>query len=75
MPANSKKQNGKGSRKAPRIHQAHWKDNTITARSDKRKAEMQAAAALNGFETWSGMMTYIKNQALQGKVTVNKNNA
>lgn len=65
----------KGSRKAPRTHQAHWKDNTITARSDKRKAEMQAAAALNGFETWSGMMTYIKNQALQGKVTVSKDNA
>jgi hypothetical protein len=65
----------KGSRKAPRTHQAHWKDNTITARSDKRKAEMQAAAALNGFETWSGMMTYIKNQALQGKATVSKDNA
>jgi hypothetical protein len=64
-----------GSRKAPRTHQAHWKDSTITARSDKRKAEMQAAARLNGFETWSGMMTYIKNMALQGKVTVSKDNA
>lgn len=62
----------KGSRKAPRTHQAHWKDNTITARSDKRKAEMQAAAALNGFETWSGMMTYIKNEALKGRVVVIK---
>lgn len=55
---------------APRKHQAHWKDNTITARSDKRKAEMQAAAELNGFETWSGMMTYIKNKALEGQAVV-----
>ena len=65
----------KGSRKAPRTHQKHWQDNTITARSDKRKAELQAAARLNGFETWSGMMTYIKNMALQGKATVSKDNA
>lgn len=65
----------KGSRKAPRTHQAHWHDNTINARSDKRKAEMQAAAELNGFETWSGMMTYIKNEALKGWTVVSKNNA
>ena len=65
----------KGSRKAPRTHQAHWKDNTITARSDKRKAELQAAAALNVFETWSGMMTFIKNEALKGRAVVSKNNA
>lgn len=71
MNSNMAKQT-KGSRKAPRTHQAHWKDNTITARSDKRKAEMQAAARLNGFETWSGMMTYIKNMAMQGVVVVNK---
>jgi hypothetical protein len=64
-----------GSRKAPRTHQKHWQDNTITARSDKRKAEMQAAAALNGFETWSGMMTYIKNKALEGQAVVSKGNA
>ena len=60
---------------APRKHNPDWKDSTITARSDKRKAELQAAAGLNGFETWSGMMTYIKNMALQGKVTVSKDNA
>ena len=71
-----KNENKKGAAKvAPRKHQAHWKDSTITARSDKRKAELQAAAELNGFETWSGMMTYIKNMALQGKVTVSKDNA
>jgi len=75
MPANSKKQNGKGSRKAPRKHDPKWKDTTRTVRSDKKVREWQMAAELNGFETWSGMMTYIKNQALQGKVTVNKNNA
>lgn len=60
----------KGGEKSPRKHQAHWKDNTITARSDKRKAELQAAAELNGFETWSGMMTYIKNKALEGQAVV-----
>lgn len=65
----------KGSRKAPRKHDPKWKDTTRTARSDKKVREWQMAAELNGFETWSGMMTYIKNQALQGKVTVNKNNA
>lgn len=64
-----------GSRKAPRTHQAHWHDNTINARSDKRKAEMQAAAELNGFEKWSTMMTYIKNQALDGKAVVSRGNA
>lgn len=68
-------ENKQGSRKAPRTHQAHWKDTTITARSDKRKSEMQAAAALNGFETWSGMMTYIKNEALKGRAVVIKGNA
>lgn len=65
----------KENKPALRKHQAHWKDNTITARSDKRKAQLQAAAELNGFETWSGMMTYIKNMALQGKATVSKDNA
>lgn len=58
-----------------RKHDPRWKDNTITARSDKRKTEMQAAAALNGFETWSGMMTYIKNEALKGRAVVSKGNA
>lgn len=47
---------------------------TSTRRSDKRKAEMQAAAVLNGFETWSGMMTFIKNEALKGNAVVIKNN-
>ena len=65
----------KGGAKAPRKHDPKWKDTTRTARSDKRKAEMQEAAELNGFETWSGMMTFIKNEALKGKAVVNKNNA
>ena len=60
---------------APRKHNPAWKDSTITARSDKRKAEMQAAAELNGFETWSGMMTYIKNEALKGRAVVSNGNA
>jgi hypothetical protein len=63
------------SAKQPRKHNPNWKDSTRTERSNKRKAEMQAAAELNGFLTWSGMMTYIKNQALQGKATVSKDNA
>jgi hypothetical protein len=60
----------KGSRKAPRTHQKHWQDNTITARSDKRKAQLRMAAELNGFDKWSTMLTYIKNQALDGKAVV-----
>ena len=47
-------------------------DTTSTKRSDKRKAEMQSAAVLNGFETWSGMMTYIKNEALKSQAVVSK---
>lgn len=57
---------------SPRTHQAHWKDNTRTARSDKRKAELQAAAELNGFETWSGMLTYIKNEAIKKRIVIIK---
>ncbi len=53
-----------------RTHQKHWQDNTRTARSDKRKAELQEAAKLNGFETWSAMLTYIKNQALEGRTVI-----
>ena len=64
---NEKKGAGKP---APRKHDPKWKDTTRTARSDKRKAELQAAAELNGFETWSGMMTYIKNKALEGQAVV-----
>jgi hypothetical protein len=41
-----------------------------TERSNKRKAEMQAAAILNGFQNWSAMMTHIKNMALAGKKVV-----
>lgn len=49
-------------------------DTTQKRRQDKRKAEMQTAAKLNGFETWSGMMTYIKNNALEGRSVVVKIN-
>lgn len=51
----------KGSRKAPRKHDPRWKDNTRTQRSDKRKAELQAAAERDGFETYSEAMTAWKN--------------
>lgn len=38
----------------------------------KRNAEGLAAAKLNGFDTLSAMVTYIKNQAKRGIVTVIK---
>lgn len=50
-----------GSRKAPRKHDPRWKDSTRTQRSDKRKAELQAAAERDGFETYSEAMTAWKN--------------
>lgn len=58
--------------KAPRKHDPKWKDNTRTARSEKKVREWQMAAELNGFETWSGMMTYIKNEALKGIAVVKR---
>lgn len=44
-----------------RKHDPRWKDNTRTARSDKRKAELQAAAERDGFESWSQAITAWKN--------------
>lgn len=59
-------------KKINRKHNPKWKDNTRTARSNKRKAELQLAAELNGFETWSGMMTFIKNSALRGERVIKR---
>ena len=56
--------------KAPRKHNPEWADNTRKQRQDKRKAELTEAAIINGFETWSGMLTYIKEQAKRGRVVV-----
>ncbi len=50
-------------------------DYTSTARSNKRRAELLAAAKLNGFRNESEMLTYIKNQALLGVAVVNLGNA
>lgn len=47
--------------KKPRKHNPAWKDRTRTARSDKRKAELQAAAERDGFANWSEAMTAWKN--------------
>jgi hypothetical protein len=47
--------------KKPRTHNPAWKDNTRTQRTDKRKAEMQAAAIRDGFATWSEAITAWKN--------------
>lgn len=65
-------QNKVAKTKAPRKHDPKWKDNTRTARSDKRKAELTAAAVLNGFEKWSSMLTYIKNEALKGRAVIKR---
>ena len=70
-----KKEKKGAGKPAPRKHDPKWKDTTRTARSDKKVREWQMAAELNGFETWSGMMTYIKNEALKGRAVVSKGNA
>ncbi len=58
--------------KPPRKHNPKWKDRTSATRTLKRYAELQAAAELNGFDRWSTMLTYIKNQATEGRVVVVK---
>jgi hypothetical protein len=40
-------------------------------KSRKRRAELEQAAALNGFDNWSAMLTYIKNEAKDGYAAVN----
>jgi hypothetical protein len=40
-----------------RRHNPAWKDNTRTRRSDKRRAELEAAAQRDGFESASAAMT------------------
>ena len=40
--------------------------------TDKRKAEMTSAAQLNGYKTWSAMLTDIKNAAKEGFAIVSK---
>jgi hypothetical protein len=44
-----------------RTHNPKWKDSTRTARSDKRKKELQAAAQRDGFENASAAITAWKN--------------
>jgi len=41
-------------------------------KSRRRREQLQYGAELNGFETWSEMMTYIKNEAQAGRKTVRK---
>lgn len=47
--------------KSPRKHQKHWKDTTRNTRTNKRKAELQAAAERDGFSSWSQAITAWKN--------------
>ena len=55
----------KGSRKAPRIHQAHWKDNTITQRQQNRRERLNALAQAAGFASWSAFETACLNGTAQ----------
>ncbi len=55
----------KGSRKAPRTHQAHWKDNTITQRQQNRREKLNALAQAAGFASWSAFETSCLNGTAQ----------
>jgi len=50
-----------GSRKAPRKHQAHWKDNTVTKRQSKRREQLNQIAVLSGWQSWSAYETSMLN--------------
>ncbi len=73
MPRSNHSDGNKGEAvRPPRKHNPKWKDHTRAARTLKRYAELQTAAELNGFDRWSTMLTYIKNQAADGRVVVLK---
>lgn len=46
----------KGSRKAPRTHKRHWKDNTRNERQNKRNAPLNEKAKAKG---WAGISEYL----------------
>lgn len=48
-----------GSRKAPRKHQPHWKDNTITQRQSKRREKLNQIAVSAGWQGWSAYETAV----------------
>lgn len=54
-------ENKQGSRKAPRKHQAHWKDNTITQRQSKRREKLNQIAVSAGWQSWSAYETAVLN--------------
>lgn len=57
----------KGSRKAPRTHQKHWKDNTRNERQNSRSAELNRIAGEAGYynkkgkPSWSTYETAVIN--------------
>ena len=59
---NSKKNKGAG-KPAPRTHQKHWQDNTITQRQQSRREKLNQIARAAGFASWSAFET----AALNGK--------
>lgn len=57
----------KGSRKAPRTHQKHWKDNTRNERQNSRSAKLNRIAGEAGYynkkgePSWSAFETAVIN--------------
>jgi len=50
-----------GSLSAPRVHRAHWKDNTITQRQSKRREQLNQIAVAAGWQSWSVYETAVIN--------------
>ena len=56
-----------GSRKAPRTHQSHWRDNTRNERQNSRSAELNRIAGEAGYynkkghPSWSAFETAVIN--------------
>ena len=55
----------KGSLAAPRTHQPHWKDSTITQRQQIRRAKLNAIAQASGYSSWSAFETACLNGIAQ----------
>jgi hypothetical protein len=54
-------ENTKGSRKAPRKHQSHWKDTTVAKRQSKRREQLDLKAVAAGYLSWSAYETAVIN--------------
>jgi hypothetical protein len=54
-----------GSLAAPRTHQPHWKDSTVTQRQQGRRAKLDAIAQASGYSSWSEFETACLNGTTQ----------